>query len=276
MMSAADKPLIGKRILVTRAPDRAQELVRELQQAGAEVLLLPTVGIEPPPDWRPLDEALRHLEEFNAVLFVSTNAVDCTFKRALILRKDKVMRDLPGRLVAAVGPATARAAAVRGIPVDYVASEHTGESLVRELGSSLRGRKVLLPHSDRGDKKLSESLREAGAEVTDVVAYRTAAPEPLDPELIRRIRSGEVHVLTFASPSAYDNLAKWIDSAELAELSSVVQFATIGSITAGVIRRKGGRVSIVASEPSARGFTEAIVKYYEREQSYREGAQREH
>jgi uroporphyrinogen III methyltransferase/synthase len=274
-MGTVDKPLAGKRIVVTRAPDRAQELVCELQQAGAEVLLLPIMGFEPVTDWHPLDEALRHLEDFSAVLFVSTNAVESTFKRALFLRKHEVMRHLAGRLVAAVGPATARAAAARGIPVDYVASGHTGESLVRELGPSLRGRKVLLPRSDRGDKRLSETLCEAGAEVTDVVAYRTTAPEPLDPDLIRRIRSGEVHVLTFTSPSAYDNLCDSIDSAELAELSAVIQFATIGPTTAGVIRRKGGRVGIVASEPSARGLTEAIVKYYERERSAREGAQRE-
>jgi uroporphyrinogen-III synthase len=268
-------PLAGKAIVITRAPDSAHELVQKLEQAGAEVLLLPTMGIEPPLDSRPLDDALRRLDDFNAILFISTNAVAFTFKRAQMLDKRNAMRNSPGRLIAAVGPATARAATASGIRVDYVSSACTGEALVRELGSSLRGRKVLVPRSDRGDERLSEALREVGAEVREVVAYRTVIAEPTDPDLIRRIRSGDVHVITFASPSAFHNLCDTIDSSELAELSTRIQFAAIGPTTARAIRNSGSRVDIVASEPSAEGLTEAILKYYERQSSDTTGAQRQ-
>jgi uroporphyrinogen III methyltransferase / synthase len=261
-MSTADKPLAGKRIVVTRQPERAQELVQELQQAGAEVLLLSTIGTADPLDSRPLDDALQHVEDFNAILFVSRNAVGYTFKRAVMLRRQNALRNSQGRLVAAVGATTAEEAARHGMKVDHVASVRTGESLVQELGSSLRGRKVFLPRSDRGDKRLADILRDAGAEVTEVVAYQTTWPEPLDAGLIDLIRAAEIDVLTFASPSAYDSLCESIEKAQLVQLSNRIQFAAIGPITAGAIRKKGSRVEIVASEPSARGFADAIVKYY--------------
>src|SRR5271157_3219116 len=68
-------PLKGKRIVVTRAPEQSQELVRLLDQMGAEVILLPTVSFAPPEDWQRLDEQLRQLDFFDAILFLSKNAV---------------------------------------------------------------------------------------------------------------------------------------------------------------------------------------------------------
>lgn len=258
-----DKPLAGKRVVVTRTPEQSRELVRDLEAVGAEVLLLPTVGRTGPLDPEPLNDALRRIEDFNAILFVSPTAVEETYKRASMLGKREVIRQLPGRLLAAVGPATARAAAGHGMVVDYVASDPSGESLVRELGNSLAGRDVFLPRSDRGDKRLLQALQEVGAKVTEVVAYRTVAPEPLNPELIDRIRRTDVDVIVFASPSAFDNLGERIEPSELARLSTRINYAAIGPTTAEAMRNRGSRVDIVAAEPSSKGLTDAIVKYYE-------------
>jgi uroporphyrinogen III methyltransferase/synthase len=143
---------------------------------------------------------------------------------------------------------------------------------VKELGGSLSGRKVLLPRSDRGDRGLSDALREAGALVTEVVAYSTPAPEPLDPEIVERIRRADVDVITFTSPSAFCNLSDWIDTLTLAKLSSRVRFAAIGPTTAKSIRKAGSQVEIEAAEPSVRGLTDAIVKYYQRQELYGDDA----
>lgn len=260
---SSDKPLCGRRIVVTRAPEHSGELIRELEVLGAEVLMLPTVGRGEPLDPRPLNAALGRLEDFNAILFVSPTAVNETYKRAAILGKREIIRDLPGRLTAAVGPATARAATRHGITVDYTASDPRAESLIRELRDSLAGREVFLPRSDRGDQRLAQLLHEAGANVTEVVAYRTVAPEPLDPELIGAIRRAEVDVIIFASPSAFDNLGQTIEPADLAQLSARIHYAAIGPLTAQEICKRGSRVEIVAGQPSSKGLTDAIVKYYE-------------
>jgi len=257
------QPLSGKRIVVTRAPDRSQELIRRLQDLGAEVCLLPMIGAVAPEDEQPLKDAICRLEEFDAILFVSRTAVEETYKRAGMLGKREVLAGSPERFTAVVGPATARAAREHGIRVDYVSSGHTGEGLVREVGKSLAGRSVFLPRSDRGDRRLGQTLREAGANVKEVVAYRTVQPEPPDPELIQKIRRAEIDVIIFASPSAIENLSETIEPADLASLAARVNFAAIGPTTAEALRKRGIRVEIIAKEPSSEGLTQAIMKYYE-------------
>ncbi len=270
-MDRASKPLAGKRIVVTRAPDQAQELVRELERVGAEVLILPTVSFAPPADFSALDSAVRAIGGFDWILFTSQNAVRFFAQRCRELKLDPKSRQNPRPQIAAVGAATAKAAADAGFRVDYTAAKQTAESLVEELveqvWGSIGARSVLLPRSDRADERLPRALREAGARVTEVVAYRTAAPESLDPGIVDRVRQAEVAAIVFASPSAYDNLADIVGADSLAELSTRVEFAAIGPTTARALRESGARVAIESNEPSAAGLADSIAKYYQRQVS---------
>ena len=151
--------------------------------------------------------------------------------------------------------------------VEYVAQTQTGESLAAELRDSVRGRQVLLPRSDRVDDRLPSALREAGATVHEVTAYRTLRPETLDPEILARLRRAEIAAIVFASPSAFHNLAAFVPSAELAALSNQVQFAAIGSTTARALREAGVRVAIESNDSSSAGLADAIAKYYQRQAS---------
>jgi uroporphyrinogen-III synthase len=164
-----------------------------------------------------------------------------------------------------VGWATAQAAKNLDLRVDYVAQTQTGESLAAELREQLAGKRVLLPRSDRVDDRLPDALREAGAQVKEVVAYRTLRPASLDPEILGAVRRGEVDVIGFASPSAYHNLEAFIPPAELAALSERVQFATIGSTTTRALREAGARVAIEATDSSAAGLADATAKYFQRQ-----------
>lgn len=256
-------PLAGKRIVITRAPEQAQELKQALESLGAEVLLLPTVAFVPPEDFRDLDEALNKLSGFDAILFLSKNAVRYVFERCRYLGV-MCWLDSPKPFVAAVGGGTAEAAASQGLQVDYIAKNQGGEALVRELGDRIAGRNVLLPRSDRGDARLSNALREAGARVTEVIAYRTTAPETMDSAMFARVRRAEVDAIVFASPSAFTNFSDLMNDADLAELSRRVQFAAIGPTTAHAMRDAGIHVEIEAAEPSAAGLAGAIAEYYQR------------
>jgi uroporphyrinogen-III synthase len=124
---------------------------------------------------------------------------------------------------------------------------------------------VLLPRSDRADERLPNLLRETGAQVTDVVAYRTAVPESLDAGIVDRVHRGEVDAIVFASPSAYHNLSDAMGAPRLADLSSRVDFAAIGPTTARALREAAARVTIEANESSAAGLADAIAKHYQRQ-----------
>jgi uroporphyrinogen-III synthase len=272
-VNQTDKPLAGKRIVVTRAPEQSAALVDALERYGAEILFLPTVAFVPPKDQQPLDAAIKELHQFDWILFTSQNAV-----RFFSQRRRELGLAGSGKAhsvrVAAVGPATARAAEEEMWHVNYVAENHTGASLVSELQSSLAGRKILLPRSDRADPRLLEQLRNIGAHATDVVAYSTVAPETLDSEVLRRLRAGEVDAAVFASPSAFHNLSARLGSPEVTALSSRARFAAIGPTTAQALRDAGAQVAIEVSDGSAVGalgpmekIADKIADYYRRQQS---------
>jgi uroporphyrinogen-III synthase len=249
--------LMGKRIVVTRAPEQARELIRTLESMGAEVIALPAVAFEAPEDSRALDRALAELAVFDWVLFTSQNAV-----RFVSLRLKQLGLPPAIRRIAVVGPATAEAARQLGFYVDYVATNHAAHSLARELQDSLSGGSVFLPRSDRADDHVAEALREGGARVTDAVAYRTVAPESPDPAVLGRIRSGDFDVAVFSSPSAFYNLNGFLSPGVMAKLAERVHFAAIGPTTAKAMREAGVRVHIEAEEASATGLADAIAKYY--------------
>jgi uroporphyrinogen III methyltransferase/synthase len=259
-----DKTLAGKRIVVTRAADQAQDLIRALESLGAEVLPFPTVLFVPPEDLRELDKQLAKLKGFEAILFFSKNAVRY-FSRVLSELGIKCYADgSSNRLIAAVGPGTAREAEANGFHVDIVASEHTGRGLVRELGDRIKGRKVLIPRGDLADDTVPDELRAAGARVTQVVVYRNVAPEKTDPAVAAQILHGDADAVIFASPSAFHNFSKILGGADLLRLSARTQFAAIGPTTARALRDAGIRVEIKAAEASPAGLADALVKYFQR------------
>jgi len=258
------EPLAGKRVVVTRAPEQSQELIDALENLGAEVLLMPTVSFAPPEDSTELDAAMKNKKDFDWILFTSQNAVRFVFLRACELTPVRPAQP-PKPLVAAVGVATAQAARNLDVRVDFVAQTQTGESLAAELRDQMLGKRVLLPRSDRVDDRLPDALREAGAQVKEVVAYRTLRPASLDPEILSAVRQAEVAAIVFASPSAYHNLAAFVPAAELNALSERVQFAAIGSTTTRALREAGARVAIEANDSSSAGLADAIAKYYQRQ-----------
>ncbi|MFZ0520817.1 MAG: uroporphyrinogen-III synthase [Candidatus Acidiferrales bacterium] len=264
---ARSGPLTGKRIVVTRAPEQASELIHALEALGADVLLLPTVSFASAENPAELDAAFARLADFDWILFTSQNAVRFFCRRWMELGRERAQLASVRGNVAAVGSATARALAAEGMKVDYVAQTQTGESLAVELRDSVQGKQVLLPRSDRVDDRLPAALREAGASVHEVTAYRTLRPETLNSEILKHVCRAEIDAIVFASPSAFHNLAAFIPYAELAGLSNQVQFAAIGSTTARALREAGARVAIESNESSSTGLADAIAKYYQRRAS---------
>jgi uroporphyrinogen-III synthase len=254
-------------VVVTRASEQAHELAHSLEALGADVLLLPTVSFGAVEDPQALDDALRGLAEFDWILFTSRNAVRFFSRRIHELNLHAAVLQARRPLIAAVGSATAMAAKSEGFRVDTVPKNHSGEALARELWGAIGDRKVLLPRSDRADDRLPNALRAAGANVTEIVAYRTAAPVSLDPEILKSIRDAEVDAIVFASPSAFRFLSECIGPSGLAELSNRVQFAAIGPTTARALREEGARVEIEATESSAAGLADSIAKFYRRQNS---------
>jgi uroporphyrinogen-III synthase len=256
------KPLAGKRVVVTRAPEQAQGFVRQLEQLGAEIILFPTVAFADPNDTEALDSAIRSLDRFDWVLFTSANAVRYFSKRCRVLGLDCGTLQSPRPMVAAVGPVTGEVATEEGFRVDYVAERHSGHGLARELWGALTDRRILVPRSDRADAAFPRMLREIAAEVVDPVAYCTGIPASSEGTALEGIRHGDVDVLAFASPSAVQHLVEAVGAEGLQTLDRRARFAAIGPATAAAIREAGLRVDIEAVEATSSALAGAIAAYF--------------
>lgn len=253
--------------MVTRDPEQARGFVEALEAYGAEVLLIPTIRFEDPEDTAPLDAAIRELDSFDWVIFTSANAVRFFSNRLRALRAAKV-DFLPSLRIAAVGSATAQVAAENGTRVAVTAKEASGSGLAAQLGDTVRGMKILLPRSDRASEDFPAALRARGANVVDVIAYRTRAAR-ISSEALARIRKDRIDVFAFASPSAFHSFADCLGSKALEGLAEVSTLAAIGSTTAGAIRRAGFRCGIEAEEPTTSGFAAAIAAHFQKERTTR-------
>ncbi len=258
------RPLFGTRVLVTRAREQAGELADQLTTLGADPVIAPMIRILPPEDRDPLLRAASELNIFDWVVFTSANAVDSLMQAVVETGGD--VRSLKGPLLCAVGSATADQLARYGIRVDLVPSEYRAEALASALAAqgSLQDVRVLLPRADIGREIVSESLRQGGAQVTEVVAYRTVLEETQSedgPDIYRMLLDGELDVVTFTSASAVRNFAQIFGTEQAADLLSRTCVATIGPVTSEAAARLGIAVTVQASTYTVPALVEAIVRH---------------
>lgn len=254
------KPLAGRRIVVTRAAEQARELSARLSALGAEVTLLPAISFAEPQDSGPLEAAIASLADFDWLLFTSANAAHFFARRCRARGVDPRGTQKSGKplFVAAVGPATSEAAAAEGFLVGHMAEEFRGAELARELADQLKGKKVLLPRSDRATRDLPDALRISGGEVTEVIAYRTLECDSPERESLGALRRGEVDVVSFFGASAFHSLVGYLG----AESLRGVALAAIGPVTAGAIRAAGLNVAIEAPEATSDAFIAALLRHF--------------
>src|SRR5579872_5654794 len=197
----AGQPLAGWRVLITRATRQSGGLAGPLRDLGAEVLEIPTIRIDPPASFAPLDEVLRKIRDYDWLLLTSVNGVEALFERLekLALSKDR-LRHLQ---VAAIGPATRRAIEERGLSVAMTPPKYVAEAVADMLRDPTRGKRVLLVRAKVARDVLPIELRKSGALVDVIEAYETKVPEGAEQRL-REIFSGpraKPDVVTFTSSS---------------------------------------------------------------------------
>ncbi len=255
------RPLLGKKVVVTRTREQASELVDQLADLGADCLEFPTIRIAPPADWSGLDQALRDIEKYNWIFFTSPNGVRFFFDRMATLRLD--LRSLKGIKLGVMGPGTAQALAVFHLRPDLLPEKYQAEYLLETLSRiPLRDQKVLIPRAEQAREILPEGLRQMGAEVSVVSAYQTLpaleGQEALEQALTRK----EVDCLTFTSSSTVIHFLALFPRQKILSLLKEVTIACIGPITAKTAIDNGLRVSLVAEDYTIAGLVQAIERYY--------------
>lgn len=258
-----DKPLAGKRIVVTRAAEQAPTFSRALSEKGADVIILPCLDFVPPEDCSELDSALLRLSQFDWIAFTSQNAV-----RFFLQRRREKGRDVSdGRLsapkFAALGAATAEVARREGLSLDFVAmAARSGTEFVAAFAPVASGTRILLPASDQAGDLIANALRSAGADVTSVVAYRTCMPESLDGPTLARLQREGADVIFFGSPSAFRNFVQMVNEDTRIPLLAATAVGAIGPTTAQAIRDWGFPVAFESPQPDTNAIIKAMTDYF--------------
>jgi uroporphyrinogen III methyltransferase / synthase len=260
-----ERPLFGKRIVVTRSREQAAELVDLLESLGAEAIEAPMIRIAPPDDYGPLDDAIGQAGSYDWIIFTSANAVDAFMRRLQASARD--IRDLKSVKLCAVGSATSARLAKYGLRVDLEPAEYVSESIVPALRESgdLTAKRFLLPRADIGREVVADELRKAGSDVTEVIAYRTVLAEierEGDPDIYRMLLETRVDAVTFTSASTVKNFVQVFGADQAADLLRNTAVASIGPVTAEAAEQYGITTSIMPKEYTIPALVEAVVDYF--------------
>lgn len=254
------KPVLtGRRILVTRAAHQAGKLSDGLRDLGAEPVEVPVLEIRPPKNSEPLDQALRQLSCYNAMIFTSANTVRAVAERVAALGISFADSQIPE--VVAVGESTAMAARNAGFAVALVPESYVAEALVACLADRVAGKKILLARAEIARDVIPDALRAAGAEVEVVDAYRNVLPESAPPLLHAAVTAG-IHAATFTSSSSVTHLAEAARAAGIAFPLAGIPAISIGPITSATLRQLGWEPAAEAGQFDVPGLLAATAAYF--------------
>lgn len=243
--------LSGLRIVVTRAAHQAEELAAPLRKFGAEVLLAPIIGIGPPVDPDPLRKSVAQCNNYDWIVFSSANAVSA-FVAELSSPRSCTAR------IATVGAATRTVAEREGLAVDLVPEKYVAESLVEVLGTQdLKDKRILIPSAAVTRDVVPAALRQLGAHVEVVEAYRNVIPTGAAERVNEVFRDPLPDWVTFASSSAVEN------TIQLAGIEALerMKIASIGPVTTETLRRHGLHCTAEANPHNVEGLVAAICSF---------------
>jgi uroporphyrinogen III methyltransferase/synthase len=255
------KPLLGKRILITRARPQIPELRDPLAELGAELLELPTIEVQALAEAPLLQSTLQSLEKFSWILFSSVNGVDFFFRN---LREHGVdFRRLHHAKIAAIGPSTRARLELLGLRVDKQPEEFTSEAMAKSLSTEeIRGREILFPRAAVARDEPAEDLIGRGAKLTVLPIYQAVCPR-YSPDALRILfEERPPELLTFASSSTVKNFSQILQSTPYWKQALQIPAIVIGPVTLETAKHLGLNVVGMPKEYTVSGMVGKILEYF--------------
>lgn len=249
----------------TRPVSRLDDAVKEARDMGFEVMAAPSLEILPGEDSE-FGKMEGSVEEGLTVVFGSGTAVEECSKRF----GDRLPEMLSGCEVVSIGPNTTKVLEGAGIKASKEPEDYSSYGLVEILRDSVKGRKVMVVRSDSGSDALSDGLRDVGAEVIDVAAYRLKKAGMGNGllHMMLSIKRKHMDCMAFTSPmsaqSFFDDIRDFFGQEDADRyMRENVKVAAIGRPTAMKLESLGRKPDIVPERTTFHDMLEAIKAEFE-------------
>jgi uroporphyrinogen III methyltransferase/synthase len=255
------RPLAGLHVAITRPPEQARDLADALEAVGARVTPLATIAIAPLDDPATMDKAVCSLAAYDWIVLTSSNGVAALADRLAAAGLEWSARG--AARFAVIGPATGAALRAHGVAPDLMPQEYVAEAIAAQLGT-VAGQRILLLRADIARKALANDLRRAGADVTELAAYRTVVRPPESARLSALFETDRPDVITFTSSSTVLGLFAGLAALDRDSASALrgITLAAIGPITANTLREHGLTPAVIAENYTIPGLVRALVAHY--------------
>lgn len=250
-----NRPLKGKRIVVTRSQEQASGLVQRLAELGADVLELPVLRIVDPEDKVEFAEGVAQAHTYDWLVFSSTNGVRRFFDAFYATYQDA--RSIGGVKIAAVGPGTEKAIRDYRFAVDLVPERHIAEGLLESFKNDydVDSQTVLWVRPENARPILADGLIEQRAIVDECIAYGIEAETDDPTGAAARLAESGADMVTFTSSST----AKYFHELGL-KWPEGCKAASIGPITSAKLKELGHTEIMQAEQHNIEGLVQAIVE----------------
>jgi uroporphyrinogen III methyltransferase/synthase len=254
------RPLFGRRIVVTRSREQAGEFTHRLTDLGAEVLEIPCIKIGPPTNRQPIADALLELNAYDWLVFTSPNGVTTFFE--YFFRAFQDMRDIGGVRIAAIGPGTAAKLRELHLQVDLMPEEARAVKVAVAFKKfeTIENLKICLLRAEVANPELPQVLEALGAIVDDIAVYRTVA-ETEDPTGAgAKLLEAGADWITFTSASTVEHFHARFNLPELVKKFPLTKIASIGPETTKALVDLQIEPAVEAKEHTVEGLTRALLK----------------
>ncbi|MAG13343.1 MAG: uroporphyrinogen-III C-methyltransferase [Spirochaetales bacterium] len=262
-----NRPLSGRRVVVTRSRDSASSLSRELKRRGAAVVEFPTIEIIPFEDLGELRAAISRVGDYAWIVFTSKHSVRIFMSELANQGKDS--RWLSGVMIASIGSETAKRLGERGIIPDLIPERQTSEGLLEAFTSAnigVDGMRVLIPGSELSRGVVFEGLSKKGAQPHMIPIYANRTPE-YTADQIDEAFSGPPDIVTFTSSSTVKNTLSILRAHGREDLIPRLGGACIGPVTAATAAREGITICVEPTRPSIHELADSIEQFFLRKES---------
>ena len=251
--------LWGKLFISTRPENRSGELKEYFTRAGAELLELPMIGIEPIPITSDGRVSLGRMEEYDWIIFTSENGVRHFMEEYI---NETGSCSFPGHTgIAAIGHKTARVLGEYSISPWFVSRYSNAGNFSEELLSLFNGRhpRVLWPTGSLSPGTLTKKLQ-GFCDITRINLYRTVIPEKINRSVLQLIIEDRYDIIFFFSPSAVYNFCSSAGWEE--QYKNKLRTACIGPVTRDACLELNIIPLFMSLTPDSAALFESTLEYY--------------